>query len=141
MTPRHLSLPLLLIAGMGVSACDDLRTYPTEPTATAESPEGSFSSQLLPGGSATRAFTMPAAGTMSLTLSATTPASVVLGLGVGIPQANGAGCLLNSMVETAAGSAPQITVTTESGTYCAKVYDVGNLTTTPVPFTLSFSRP
>lgn len=141
MTPRYLNLPVLLALAFGVSACDDLRTYPTEPTATAESPEGSFSSQLLPGGSATRAFTMSAAGTINLTLSATTPANVVLGLGVGIPQGNGAGCLLNSSVETAAGSTPQITVTTESGTYCAKVYDVGNLSTTPVPFTLSFSRP
>lgn len=138
---RHHLLPLLFVLALGATACDDLRTYPTEPTETAASPEDAFTTHLLPGGSATRAFTMTARGTISLTLSATTPANVTLGLGVGIPQANGAGCLLNSSVETTAGSTPQLTVTTESGTYCAKVYDVGHLTTTPVPFTLLFSRP
>jgi hypothetical protein len=31
-------------------------------------------------------------------------------------------------LKTAAGAAPQITSSAEAGTYCVKIYDVGNLT-------------
>jgi len=122
------------------AACTTTLTSPTE-TETVTDVEGTFTSQLVPGGSATRAFTVASRGTVSVTLSTTTPAGTVVGLGIGIPQANGAGCTLNTSVETAAGSSPQLMVTADSGTYCAKVYDVGFLTTSAVPFTLLISRP
>lgn len=120
------------------AACTDTLTSPTEVAADIE---GSFTSQLVPDGAASRAFTVSARGVVSVTLSSTTPAGVVVGLGVGIPQSNGAGCLLNTSVETEAGETAQVTVTVDSGTYCAKVYDVGTLTMSAVPFTLLISRP
>jgi hypothetical protein len=39
-----------------------------------------------------------------------------------------------------AGTAAQITMTADTGAYCARVYDLGNLTA-PMPFTISISRP
>lgn len=135
MTRRLVPVTLLLCAMAG---CSDTVTSPTAVTADVE---GTFTSQLVPGGAASRAFIVASRGAVSLTLSSTTPAGIIIGLGVGIPQANGAGCTLNTSVETAAGATAQVTVNAESGTYCAKVYDVGNLTTSPVPFTLLISRP
>jgi len=69
-------------------------------------------------------------GPVSLTLAAvqapgggalTTP----VGIGVGIPQ--GTGCPRTSSIVTPPGLAAQLTVTLNPGTYCAAIYDVGNL--------------
>lgn len=139
MTGHRLRWLLLSATIVAASACGE--TIPTSPTEEVGDVEASFSSQLVPGGSATRAFDLTTGGTVSITLSSTTPAGIVVGLGIGIPQANGAGCTLTMSVETAAGSTPQLSVTADKGTYCAKVYDVGQLTTSAVPFTLVFSLP
>jgi hypothetical protein len=138
-TRHHLRGLLLAATIAAASACGE--TIPTEPTEEVGDVEATFSSQLVPGGSATRAFNLATGGTLSITLSSTTPAGIVVGLGIGIPRADGTGCTLTMSVETAAGSTPQLSVAAGSGTYCAKVYDVGQLTTSAVPFTLVFSRP
>jgi hypothetical protein len=98
-----------------------------------------FSSQLLPGGTASRDFDLTSAGPIGITLKSTTPDGVVIGLGIGIPRANGS-CALSSAVETAAGTTAQITLAADTGSYCARVYDLGTLTA-PLPFTISISRP
>ena len=98
-----------------------------------------FSSQIVPGGSASRDFDLTAAGPIGITLKSTTPDGVKVGLGIGIPRANGS-CALSAAVETAAGTTAQITLTAESGSYCTRVYDLGTLSA-PLPFTLSISRP
>jgi len=98
-----------------------------------------FSSQLLPGGTASRDFDVTTAGSIGITLKSTTPDGAVIGVGIGIPRANGS-CALSSAVETAAGTAAQITLTADAGSYCARVYDLGTLTA-PLPFTISISRP
>jgi hypothetical protein len=69
-------------------------------------------------------------GPVSLTLAAVqTPGGGALttpvGIGVGIPK--GTGCPRTSSVVTPPGLAAQLTVTLNPGTYCAAVYDVGNL--------------
>ena len=98
-----------------------------------------FSSLVVPGGAASPAFTLATAGTIAVTLSSTMPAGTTVGVGIGIPRANGS-CALSAAVETTAGSAAQIAVAADTGPYCAKVYDPGTLTA-PVPFTISISRP
>ncbi|MEP6782885.1 MAG: hypothetical protein ABI983_04390 [Acidobacteriota bacterium] len=98
-----------------------------------------FSSLIVPGGSASRDFELTAAGPIGITLKSTTPDGVMIGVGVGIPRSNGT-CALSAAVETAAGTTAQITLTADTGTYCARVYDPGTLTA-PVPFTISISRP
>lgn len=136
MTRHHWPRITLALAMLASAACSS----PTAPTETVESPEGTFSSILLPGTAAARAFTVSVPGTVSLTLSTTTPEGVIVGLGVGIPRSNGAGCTLNTTVNVSAGAAAQLSVAADSGTYCAQIFDVGTLAA-PLPFTLLISRP
>ena len=68
------------------------------------------------------------------------PADLTLGLGVGLPLANGAGCNLNRSIVTAASESPQVTVTADGRSYCVRVYDVGNLTG-EVSFSISLLHP
>ena len=94
----------------------------TAPTATATSPTTVTYVQLLsPGGAASRSFVATQAGTVSLTLQS---AELPMGLGVGAPLANGAGCRASTSVVTSQGDAPQVTITVEAGTYCMVVFDV-----------------
>lgn len=129
---------LLLIAAIASSGC---RTTMTSPTAEADTNRllREFSSLVIPGGGASREFTLTTAGTIAVTLTSTTPAGTVVGVGIGIPRSNGS-CALSAAVETTAGPVAQIAIDADTGPYCAKVYDSGTLTA-PVPFTISISRP
>jgi hypothetical protein len=86
-----------------------------------------FGSNLAVQGTSSRSFSVAKAGTVSITLTTLTTAAQV-GLGLGIPRSDATGCLLYTSLNTAAGTAAQITSTAETGTYCVEVYDVGNLT-------------
>lgn len=118
------------------AACEDAAI--TSPSATTTD-VNSFSSLVNPGGAASREFTLTSGGNVAVTLTTTSPVGVVLGLGIGIPRANGS-CALSSAVHTTAGGAAQISMTAEAATYCAKVYDPGTLTS-PTSFTLVIARP
>ena len=98
---------------------------PTAPTATPPDP-AIFTSQLVRGGSASHQFMRSTAGNIQVTLTDLNPA-VVVGLGVGIPRPDGNGCNLTRSVDTTAGSSPQITITADAGTYCVKIYDIGQI--------------
>jgi len=128
-----------LVAAVALTA--SCGNSPTEPTAPAASPTTeSYSSLLSVKGASSRSFIMLSRGSVSVRLSATTPAETVVGLGIGIPRADGFGCLLNSSVQTAAGAAPQIAVQADAGYYCAQIYDVGNLTD-QLAFTIAIVHP
>ena len=118
------------------AACEDAAI--TSPSATTTD-VNSFSSLVNPGGAASREFTLTSGGTVGVTLTATSPAGVALGLGIGIPRSNGS-CALSAGVQATAGGAAQISVTAEAATYCAKIYDPGTLTG-PTSFTIVISRP
>ena len=122
----------LLAAG-----CDDLGV--TSPSETSTIDVNSFSSVINPGSGASRDFTLTSSGTVAVTLTTTVPAGVALGVGIGIPRTNGS-CAVSAGVQTVAGSAPQIALTAEAATYCAKVYDPGTLAG-PTTFTIVISRP
>jgi hypothetical protein len=142
MTPRGRRLALLapLVAFvLAAAGCDDASTA-TSPTTTSPVTE-TFSGQFLPGGSASRAFTAASSGTVSITLTQIgPPANVVVGLGVGIPQTNGAGCHMTQTVHAGASATPQITVPVDAGSYCLRLYDPGTLTA-QVAFTVTIVRP
>ena len=117
---------LLACAALG-AACsnnDTTTTAPSTPTSpVTEKLEGSMA----PNGTAIRTFTATQSGTVSVTLASTTPASAIVGLGVGIRAATGADCKFSQTVNTPAGTAPQLTGTFGPGLFCVRVYDVGNL--------------
>lgn len=135
MTRAVLAALAVVLASAG---CTTTMTSPT-PTADTDLLLREFTSLLIPGGSASREFSTTAAGTVTVTLRSTTPPGVVIGVGVGIPRSNGS-CALAAAVEASAGAAPQISMTADVGTFCAKVYDPGTLAS-PLPFTISISRP
>jgi hypothetical protein len=130
-----------LIALVAFAAIGCTRTTMTSPTATADPDalQRDFTSLILPGGSASRAFDLTVGGQIAVTLRSTTPAGVTVGVGVGIPRSDGS-CALQAVVETAAGATAQIAIAADAGAYCAKVYDLGTLRD-PLPFTISISRP
>jgi hypothetical protein len=125
----------LTIIGAG---CETTIFSPT-PVADTATLIKEFSNVIVPGGSASRDFDLTAAGPIAITLKSTTPDGVMVGVGIGIPRGNGS-CALSSAVATAAGTAAQITLSADAGSYCARVYDLGTLTQ-PLPFTISISRP
>jgi hypothetical protein len=98
-----------------------------------------FASTLAVQGTASRVLTVAKAGTVSITLTALASAAEV-GLGLGIPRSDGAGCLLYTSLNTVAGATAQITSTAETGAYCVKIYDVGNLTGATA-FSVSIAHP
>lgn len=124
--------------GAGCGASETM----TSPTAAVTSPiTVSYSTMFGPRGAAARAFTASQAGTVSVTLlSARPPSDVSLGLGVGIPRADGGGCTLAASVTTQAGPTPQVTAAVDAGLYCVSVFDVGVLIDS-VSVTISLTHP
>ncbi|HZI82244.1 MAG TPA: hypothetical protein VFD69_22160 [Vicinamibacterales bacterium] len=143
MTPLvrlHVLFAILLAAlTLATAGCEDAATA-TSPTPTSPVTE-TFSGQLVPGGSAARAFTAASSGTASITLAQIgPPADLVVGLGIGIPQPNGSGCYLTQTVQTGASSSPQITVPVDAGTYCLRLHDPGTLAA-QAAFSVTIVRP
>jgi hypothetical protein len=130
------AIGLLAAAAFALSACDDSSSA-TSPsttsstTTTVASPTTTelFAGRVTVGGSAFYSFSVVENGTVNVTLAevggASVPATVWLGVGLGTP--NGEDCTTSSTVNTAPGSAVQLTGTYAPGVYCVRVWDIGNL--------------
>lgn len=102
-----------------------------------------FAGTLPVGGSSFYSFFVSQAGPVGLTLAAVqTPGGAALttplGIGVGIPS--GTGCARSTSQTTAPGLAAQLTVTLNPGTYCAAIFDSGNLSSA-VNFAMRIRHP
>jgi hypothetical protein len=119
---------VLVLASLGAACSNSQSTTapstPTTPTIVTDI----FTSTVTVQGATSHAFVVTTAGTVSVTLLSAGPAATIVGLGLGIPNANGANCNLSFSVNTTAGAAAQITRTVEPGLYCVDVYDIGKLT-------------
>ena len=136
---RVLSAALLLAAtALTVSACGNKTSTATSPTSTSTTTTTTvatptttevFSGRVDVGGSAFYSFNVVENGTVNVTLAAVgganVPSTVWLGLGIGTPT--GEDCSAATTVNTAAGSAVQLTGTYAPGVYCVRVWDIGNL--------------
>jgi hypothetical protein len=131
----------LLLASWS-AGCGNSSSSTTAPSSTATSPTTETISSILYVGSAvSRSFTLSTAGTVTATLvSAAPPPTIVVGFGVGIPLLNGAGCLLSSSLNTAAGPNAQVTAAVGTGAFCVQVFDPGTITA-PVSFTINIVHP
>jgi hypothetical protein len=109
---------------MGVG-CTTYFETPTSATPIPPDPS-KFESQLVKGGFASRSLTLTTAGMIEITLTSVLPA-VRVGLGVGVPNADGGACNLSRSLETIAGDSPQVTTAADAGTYCVKIFDVGHV--------------
>ena len=120
----------------------------TAPTTTAGTGTETFASFLAIGGSSVHTFHVTQAGTIAITLTVVTPAGVV-GLGVGVPNANSTACSLTNSLDASAAIAdattgattPQLTIPAVVGTYCAGVYDSGQLGSVGRTFSVTIAHP
>jgi hypothetical protein len=107
------------------TACGNDTSTPTTPTPPPAAPgTETMNAVMAPGGTAVRTFTASAAGTVTVTLNGTTPATVV-GLGLGIPGSATGGCDMTSTVNTSGGTAPQISAAVGAGDFCAGTFALG----------------
>jgi hypothetical protein len=129
MSARVLALLLVLGAAAG---CSNDTSNPVGPT-WVPSTSFTWATTFTARGSATRSFEQIGPGAVNITLTAVTP-DVPLGIGVGIPRADGSGCLLTTAVTATPASSPQIVLTADPGTWCVRVWDPGT-----VPERVNFS--
>ena len=102
-----------------------------------------FAGTLQVKGSAFYSFVVNQAGPVGLTLAAVqTPGGAALatplGIGIGIPS--GPGCARSTSQIVPPGLAAQVSVTLNPGTYCAAVFDSGNVTSA-VNFAMRIRHP
>jgi hypothetical protein len=65
----------------------------------------------------------------------------VLGLGIGIRAASGIDCQFTRTVNTPPGATPQLTIAVDAGSYCAGVYDIGNVGTNGITVSVTITHP
>jgi hypothetical protein len=143
--PRSLSPRLRLAALFAVvSLCGGCSTNSalttTAPTSTNGSGTDTFSSFVSVGGSSSHVFHVLQAGTIAMTLT-TLSRPVIVGMGIGMPNASGSGCSLTNSLNAAPGSDAQLTIPAAVGTYCAEIYDSGQLGGFAVAFTATIAHP
>src|SRR5688572_32321621 len=130
---------LVLASSLTLAGCDD--EPPTTPTPEPTTTTVTFASNLAMGGSSSRSFEVTRAGIVSVTLvSVGNSTTLKVGLGVGIPFADGSGCVLSRSVEAIAGTTAQLELNVDIGKYCLQIYDPGTLTSV-VPFSLNLIYP
>jgi len=129
----------VLASSLALAGCDE--DPPTTPTPDPTTATVTFISNLAQGGSSTRSFEVTRAGNVSVTLlSVGGSATLKVGLGLGIPLADGSGCVLSRSVEAVAGTTAQLELAVDVGKYCVQIYDPGTLSAV-VAFSLTVIYP
>ncbi len=120
------ALPLAIVAGACGGASQDATTTPTPtPTTITEN----FSGAIDKNGSVTFPFTVTLPGTIVVTLTSLAPVNS-LAIGITLGTWDGAVCTA-ALSNDNAKLNDQLTGTTAvGGSFCVRVYDVGNVTTT-----------
>jgi hypothetical protein len=133
-------VPVALVLALLAAGCDNSGsdTVPSSVPLTTDT----FSGSVDPGGLAYHRFTVAQQGEVDITLTtAGPPATITMGLAVGIPGA--ATCELSisgGSVAAQAGAIPQLVGTAAAGELCVAVYDIGNQTVA-VSYTLTVAHP
>lgn len=143
-------LPALLTAALTASACSNSSTSPstttttttTATTTTAATTTDTFNGVLEVGGRRSFMFDVAETGTVAATLTtlsgAKIPAKAQVKVGIGV--IDDTGCAPTNSTLTAVGTSAQVSVSESAGTYCAMVWDVGNLAG-PATFELQVTHP
>lgn len=115
------AMPAAFAAGCGDDAT------PTAPTTRSSPVTETFSSNLTVQGSAVRMISAIQSGTFTATLTSAAQPGVQVGLAIGLRNGNGTQCLVTREVIAAAGSSPQLTAQVDTGDYCVRIFDIGQL--------------
>lgn len=121
---RAVTILGFVLAGLASGCSNDTPTSATSttPTTTITTPvTATFTGVVGPGGTLSRSFTAQLDGTARASLSAITPATA-LGFGMGVPRADGTGCLLTYSTTAANLASAEIGGAVASGVFCIQVY-------------------
>jgi hypothetical protein len=134
------SLALVLALALGASGCDngDTTTTPT-PTDPAPTVTETFAGTLTPNGAAVFTFSVAATGSVTATLRNVLPNNAVQ-VGVGLGSWNGVLCQILLSNDRAQQDTTVTGQVNAVGTLCARIYDVGQLTT-PTTFEIVVIHP
>lgn len=135
------ALCVVVLAGLGAIGCGQ-PSLPA-PTSVGGIPlTEQFTGTLAPSGSAFYSFSVPVAGTVSLTLISMTgagvPGDALFPVGIGTPA--GTGCSAGIGAAVSPGGSPQYTTNKARGVYCAQIFDNARLTA-PATFVLNITHP
>jgi hypothetical protein len=125
-----------VVLALACAACGGAdTTTPTTPTVTTGPSTELFEAKLSPGGFAFYSFTVTSTGSTNVMLASVTTSTspgassaVALGLAIGTPL--GEDCVITTAVIASAGLTSQLVSSLTPGTYCTRVYDIGNLRST-----------
>jgi hypothetical protein len=139
--PIRMGRALLVVCAMALAACgsptaSDTTSTTTTPTRTTET----FPGTLTQGGAVYHLFMVQQQGQVDITLAKTEPLATII-LGLGIAQTSGGQCIPVLLAYNNAAQAGTIMSGTAAvGSYCAVVYDLGNVAD-PVTYTLTVTHP
>ena len=133
---------LVLCVLLALSACGG-DTNPTTPTPTIVTDTFTNPSPLGPNGAFTHTFSTVAAGVVTATLTTISPdATKAVGFQLGIWTAATNTCTAVISNDLALQGAVDSATAQSAGTYCVRVYDVGQITAdAPVSYTVTVSHP
>ena len=130
-----------LVVTSAVAACGGSSTSPSSITTTATLTNDVFNGVVQVGGTNVHNFTVTTPGSLSVTLTSTSPQTTLfMGLGIGTPNGSG-GC---TYIQTTQGPASTTTAqlsgsVTASGQYCIAIGDVGNAAG-PITYSITVSH-
>lgn len=134
---------LLVAAALAGAAACGSGASTTAPSATSPaSVTDSFSGSVAQLGSENHVFAVGATGTVTVTLSSVSPLAT-LALGVAVTSSDGTNCLTQiSQNDNARNGVIALTGTAQTGNYCVRVYDSGNVQpSTSVAYTVQVMHP
>ena len=130
----------VLSLALGASACGSSGSTSTT-TPTVARTTDTFTGTVAVGGRDFHSFTITATGTVDVTLtSATPPATIVMGLNIGIPGDSKCPAMAGASTLTAAGANVQLSGIASPGLLCVDVHDVGNQSV-PISYTVTVTHP
>ncbi len=134
-------LVLCAVAALGLAGCDNTIDggTPTTPTTPTPNVTETFTGVLTPNAGITHAFTVAAAGGVTVTVTAVAPDSTTT-IGVYLGTWNGASCVAALSNDSALQGAYILGNVSSAGQLCARVYDVGKITG-PVNYTIDVNHP
>lgn len=136
---------LLFALTTGLAGCNnDNATTVTTPTTTTTTTTATvtetFSGTLNMNGGVTFPFTATAAGTITVTLTSLAPDGT-LPIGLSLGTWTGSACQIVIANDAAAQTAVVTGTVSSAASLCARVYDTGKLSATPVSFGVSIVHP
>jgi len=138
-TGRAFALGAACACALAIAACNKSSTSGTVSAPSTTRTTDTFSGTVAVGGAVFHSFPVTQTGATDVTLTVANP-NVVLGVAIGTPGDAGCTPLAGASSNVVAGSTPQLTGLTTSGTLCVQIRDVGQAPG-PVSYTVTVTHP